>query len=77
VAFGLSNQWTLVRAYLQAVAWHAQNLRRTLQKRRYIQRLRSRNDLYVLKRMYFGLREFDLLLSFGLPTSSEMSNILF
>lgn len=69
VALASVRQWALVRAYLQAFVWHIRNWRNTFQKRRFVQSLRVRNDLFVLRRMHLRLRELELLVTFGLPTS--------
>lgn len=69
ILLSFSRQWPLVRAYVQAIEWHIKNIRRTLRKRAQVQRLRIRNDLFFLSSMYLGLREFELLLQFGIPSA--------
>lgn len=64
-----THQWLLVSAYMHAFTWHVRNFRKTLRKRRYIQKLRIRNDFFVINRMYFGLREVELLFQFGIPST--------
>ena len=69
VALASVRQWALVRAYLKAFVWHIRNWRNTWRKRQFVQSLRVRDDLFVLRRMHHGLRELELLVAFGLPTS--------
>ena len=69
ILLSVSRQWPLVRAYLQAFQWHKNNIRRTLHKRAQVQRLRIHNDLFFVRRMYLGVREFELLLQFGIPSA--------
>ena len=65
-----TGQWTLVNAYLRALQWHVRHFQQTRRKRRFVQCLRTRDDLYVVKRMYLGLRELELLAHYGLPRTS-------
>ena len=70
VALTATGQWTLVDAYLRAFHWHVRHFQQTRRKRRFVQCLRTRDDLYVVKRMYFGLRELEILVRYGLPKTS-------
>lgn len=70
LALAATGQWTLVDAYLRALQWHVRHFQQTRRKRRFVQCLRTRDDLYVVKRMYLGLRELELLAHYGLPRTS-------
>lgn len=67
IAFAITRQWALVDAYVRAVHWHVRNIKRTRRKRRFVQCLRVRDDLYVVRRMYRGMRELEMLYRYGLP----------
>jgi GT2 family glycosyltransferase len=66
-----TGQWTLVNAYVRALQWHLRHIQTTRRKRRFVQCLRTRDDLYVVKRMYRGLRELELFAHYGLPRTSH------
>ena len=70
LALAATGHWTLVDAYLRALQWHVRHFQQTRRKRRFVQCLRTRDDLYVVKRMYLGLRELELLAHYGLPRTS-------
>ena len=71
LALAATRQWALVDSYRRAIAWHIHNIHRTRRKRRFVQCLRVRDDRFVLRRMHIGLRELELLVAFGLPTSQS------
>ena len=69
LALAVTRQWSLVDAYRRAITWHIHTIGRTRRKRRFVQSLRTRDDLYVVRRMYPGLRELELVARYGIPRS--------
>ena len=69
IALATVRQWGLVDAYIRALVWHSRNFQHTRRKRRFVQSMRTRDDFFVIHRMYRGLRELELLASYGLPRS--------
>lgn len=67
LTLAFTRQWSLVDAYFRAITWHIRNIRRTRHKRQLVQSLRTRDDLFVVRRMYRGLRELELVAAYGIP----------
>jgi len=67
LALAFTRQWSLVDAYFRAITWHIRNIRRTRRKRQLVQCLRTRDDLFVVRRMYRGIRELELVTTYGIP----------
>jgi GT2 family glycosyltransferase len=67
LALAVTRQWSLVKAYVRPMIWHIRNIQRTRRKRKLVQCLRTRDDLFVVRRMYRSLRELELVAAYGIP----------
>lgn len=58
---------TIKDTYIKAYVWNINNFYKTMEKRRYVQKNRTKNDLYVFKHMNFVPAKLMALLEIGMP----------
>ena len=64
-------QSQITEIYAKSYLWNIKNIRKILSARKIIQAMRTRNDLYIMKKHYIGLIEVQRFLKVGFPSINK------